>query len=154
MSPSRGVISMEMNNSNRKKDDPPGHDVTDQASPLQEDFETTTQYPGQLSPLLANNEPARQHRITRRPLAASFGGSPKHGNKIATENLQTHNPEEDTNRRRTIHWLSPTSMTFNLVAVVCLAVGHHCYYHLLDGQAVGSSDDQQWSLRYAWLEII
>ena len=47
-----------------------------------------------------------------------------------------------------IHWVSPTMMVVSLLCGVALTVGHHTYYKTLDGQEVGSSDSQQWSLRY------
>lgn len=48
---------------------------------------------------------------------------------------------------RKIHWVSPTIMVVSLLCGVALTVGHHAYYKTLDGQEVGSSNSQQWSLR-------
>jgi len=46
-----------------------------------------------------------------------------------------------------IHWRYPTVMVLTLLFGLLLAIGHHFYYRWLDGQAVGSDADQQWSLR-------
>lgn len=47
-----------------------------------------------------------------------------------------------------IYWSSPALMTGAFVVGVLFAVGHHLFYQSLDGQEVGDSDRQQWSLRY------
>lgn len=49
--------------------------------------------------------------------------------------------------RHCIHWLSPTWMIVTFFAGLLLSVGHHLYYHSLDGQVVGNSQRQQWALR-------
>ena len=47
--------------------------------------------------------------------------------------------------QRYIHWLSPTVMVASLIAGVCFAIGHHCYYTWLDGRVVGNVGRQQWA---------
>lgn len=54
---------------------------------------------------------------------------------------------EETKVKRHIHWLLPTLMTISLLWGLLLAIGHHFYYHWLDGQIVGTAARQQWSLR-------
>jgi hypothetical protein len=50
--------------------------------------------------------------------------------------------------KRSIYWVPLTMMCVSLLLGIGLAVGHHIYYSWLNGQDVGSTDSQQWSLRY------
>jgi hypothetical protein len=38
-----------------------------------------------------------------------------------------------------------------LVVGIVLAVGHHFYYHWLNGQIVETSTQQQWALQYVYI---
>lgn len=57
-----------------------------------------------------------------------------------------HNEHEGSVRRQ-VYWLYPTSMGISLLAGLIFAVGHHFFYRWLDGQIVGGTSKQQWSLR-------
>lgn len=52
-----------------------------------------------------------------------------------------------TPREQKFEWKSPAIMVFALLLGLSLAVGHHGYYGWLNGQDVGSTERQQWSLR-------
>jgi len=58
--------------------------------------------------------------------------------------------EQDTGSRTPakIHWLTPVTMLLSYLFGIGLAIGHHLYYTMLDGDVVGSTERQQWSLRY------
>jgi hypothetical protein len=45
-----------------------------------------------------------------------------------------------------INWLY-LSMIMSMLAGIVLAIGHHYFYHSLNGRIVGSVSSQQWSLR-------
>lgn len=68
--------------------------------------------------------------------------------------LYQHEPSDNPRRhngpltQRYIHWLSPTVMIASLIAGVCFAIGHHCYYTWLNGRVVGNVGKQQWALRF------
>ncbi|RFU31192.1 hypothetical protein B7463_g5137, partial [Scytalidium lignicola] len=47
---------------------------------------------------------------------------------------------------RRINWLY-LSMVISLLAGILFAIGHHLFYHSLNGRIVGSTSSQQWSLR-------
>lgn len=47
-----------------------------------------------------------------------------------------------------IHWLHPTIMAVALTLGFPIAIGHHMYYRWLNGQVVGSTENQQWALRW------
>jgi hypothetical protein len=47
-----------------------------------------------------------------------------------------------------LDWKKPASMILALLLGISLAIGHHFYYNWLDGQDVGSIEQQQWSFRY------
>lgn len=70
----------------------------------------------------------------------------------ATSTLQPlpaqHEQDTGSRTRAKIHWLTPAAMLLSYIVGICLAVGHHLYYTMLDGDVVGSTDRQQWSLRY------
>lgn len=46
-----------------------------------------------------------------------------------------------------IHKLTPILMTGSLFLGLFLAVGHHLYYHYLDGRIIKSQNQQEWFLR-------
>jgi hypothetical protein len=50
---------------------------------------------------------------------------------------------------RQVYWRTPALMIGTLILGSSLAIGHHSYYKWLNGQNVGSTNNQQWSLRYA-----
>ena len=57
--------------------------------------------------------------------------------------------EKRDGEKRSMYWVPPTMMCASLLLGIGLAVGHHIYYSWLNGQDVGSTNNQQWSLRYA-----
>ncbi|EWZ89434.1 hypothetical protein NW765_015437 [Fusarium oxysporum] len=46
-----------------------------------------------------------------------------------------------------IHKLTPVLMTGSLFLGLLLAIGHHLYYHYLDGRVIKSQNQQEWFLR-------
>ena len=40
------------------------------------------------------------------------------------------------------------SMVGFFLVGICMSVGHHLYYHSLEGDQVGTESQQQWSLRF------
>lgn len=46
-----------------------------------------------------------------------------------------------------IHWRAPVLMVFLFVAGIAFAVGHHIFYHSLDGTLVTSTSQQEWTIR-------
>jgi hypothetical protein len=44
-------------------------------------------------------------------------------------------------------------MVVSLLCGIALTIGHHSYYNTLNGQEVGSSERQQWSLRYFKISV-
>ena len=63
--------------------------------------------------------------------------------------LPAHHEHDASSRTRAkIHWLTPITMLLSYLLGIGLAVGHHRYYTMLDGDVIGSTERQQWSLRY------
>ncbi|KAF4501988.1 hypothetical protein FAGAP_1779 [Fusarium agapanthi] len=46
-----------------------------------------------------------------------------------------------------VHKLTPALMTGSLFLGLVLAIGHHLYYHYLDGRVIKSQNQQEWFLR-------
>lgn len=46
-----------------------------------------------------------------------------------------------------IHKLTPVLMTGSLFLGLLLAIGHHLYYHYLDGRVIKGQNQQEWFLR-------
>jgi len=59
-----------------------------------------------------------------------------------------HNQHDAASETRKIRWKYPALMVVSLLLGAMLSVAHHMYYKWLNGQDVGSTNDQQWSLRY------
>ena len=87
------------------------------------------------------------HKTTRNN--AINGSKPRFTANPKFEGLPNQNQHENLQ----IYWLSPTMMIGSFLLGTGLAIGHHIYYQSLNGQAVGSFDRQQWSLRYVALEL-
>jgi hypothetical protein len=73
--------------------------------------------------------------------------------------LSTHDKHDPGSRTLAkIHWLAPATMVFSYLLGIALAVGHHQYYTMLDGDVIGSTERQQWPLRYvlrsAYLDLV
>jgi hypothetical protein len=47
-----------------------------------------------------------------------------------------------------IHWKQPALIISFALCGLAGAVGHHLYYHLIDGTVVSSTESQQWALRF------
>jgi len=65
-----------------------------------------------------------------------------------------HNQHDAASETRKIRWKYPTLMVLSLLLGAMLSVAHHMYYNWLDGQEVGSTNDQQWSLRYVKTVVV
>lgn len=46
-----------------------------------------------------------------------------------------------------MHWKAPTILTVGLALGIALAIGHHLYYHSLDGTRVTNTFEQTWAIR-------
>ena len=76
---------------------------------------------------------------------------------VTVEKLDPHTPKNSltplvkvTNEEhpRGIYWHTPVKMvSFFIFGLVC-SIAHHFYYESLNGVKVGTSDNQQWALRY------
>ena len=46
-----------------------------------------------------------------------------------------------------VHWRAPMLMVLLFIAGIAFAVGHHIFYHSLDGTLVTSTSQQEWTIR-------
>jgi hypothetical protein len=74
------------------------------------------------------------------------GGGPQTSYPLLSDHVGSAGQQEGAARK--IHWVSPTMMVVSLLCGVALAIGHHYYYSNLNDEEVGSSEKQQWSLRF------
>lgn len=113
------------------------------------------------------DEVSQEDHIVNKQLSSSLTtDSPKSSeeqaqglmNKIAPSNSRlsytsvSHPVSSDDQQNYTtqrIHWAPPAMMIVSLLCGVALSVGHHYYYSKLNDQEAGSSERQQWSLRYS-----
>jgi hypothetical protein len=61
------------------------------------------------------------------------------------------NPGQDQERSKSKsyhHWATPTLMISSFFGAIVFAVAHHLYYEKLNNTLVGSTEKQQWSIRY------
>lgn len=68
------------------------------------------------------------------------------GHSLLPQSNDGHDKNSELLKRR-VYWLYPTAMGVSLLAGLIFAIGHHFFYRWLDGQIVGSTSKQQWSLR-------
>jgi hypothetical protein len=126
----------------------PFSDVADHSYPLKDISRLSAEHPAQSEPLLEANDSKSKNKI-KQPLLPTPQSVPSsdEGHNDRTKISAINKSGNETIRRPKVHWLAPSVMVSSLLAAVLLAIGHHCYYRWLDGQAVGSSGHQQWSLR-------
>jgi hypothetical protein len=120
----------------------------DYSFPLKDMSRLSIKHPAQSDPLLEASDSKSKDKIKQR-LVSTPQSVPliEEGHNDPSEVSAVNKLGNGTPRRPRLHWLIPSIMVLCLLAAVLLAIGHHCYYRWLDGQVVGSSDHQQWSLR-------
>jgi hypothetical protein len=126
----------------------PISDGADHSYPLKDISRLSAEQLAQSKSLLEANESNSKYQI-KQPLLPTPQSVPSldEGHNDPTKVSAINKSENKIIRPLRIHWLAPSIMVSFLLAAVLLAIGHHCYYRWLDGQAVGSSNHQQWSLR-------
>jgi hypothetical protein len=86
-----------------------------------------------------------QYKISRKPVGSA-----------STQSIELKTPSEDGNRQvsrqgNEIHWKAYTTMLVSLLLGMLLSLGHHLFYHHLDGKPVPNHAihgilRQQWNL--------
>jgi len=119
----------------------PDASTTSAALPINVEEEEPNE--GRSSDLVPFMKPEGLDTATSTSVTMQEADEHSHNNSL-TSTVKATNKEH----HRGIYWPTPAKMVLFYILGLSCSFAHHYYYRSRDGKMVGTSDDQQWALRY------